>query len=143
MRVPTHDPQAAVGFEKQAVRSPCGNGCDAPVHNLLRAVGLGVSAIAQLAVIIFSHGPKTAIVLEKQSVLATSSHSRDSSSHDLFGTIGAIVCRIAISAVAQLARAVPALGLSGSVALEAQSIFLSCFNHGEDLRSPVFCWRRT
>src|SRR5258708_20571025 len=122
MRVPTHDPQAAVGFEKQAVRSPCGNGCDAPVHNLLGLVGEEIaivsSAVAQLAILIVTHRPETPVRFEKQAVFTSCGDRDDAAVHNLLGAVGVPVPALAPLSIKGVVTHSPQAG----VALQKQTM---------------------
>jgi len=116
------------------VVSSCSNRRDVAGHNLLGKVGGGVSAVAQLAIIVVAHGTQTAVALEKQAVVSSCSNRRDVAGHNLLGKVGVVVAAIS-GAVAQLAKIVVAHGPQTAVALEKQAVAVSCSNLGHGLRS--------
>ena len=58
-------PQASIVFEEQTVIVPGSKAGDSSFDNLLRAVGVAIRGIAQLAGTVLAHCPQTAIAFEK------------------------------------------------------------------------------
>lgn len=71
IRIETHRPQAAVGFEKQAVKRPPRDGRDPAGDDLFGPVGVVDCAVAEQAITVETHRPQAAVGFEKQTMGAS------------------------------------------------------------------------